>query len=434
VRDREHDARRPARQLEDGAGRVHVQEGHDRTDEAQPGGCRARRDGQQVRGHRREPDLAEGAQQQRHHRHLRPQGDGQQVGDPTRQPAHPGQTLAHLRRDDEHTGGRHGRQQQPQRAGQQRVDQDQQQHGTRQRVPGIAGHPTGEGQHHEQRHRPGTEHARLEPGEVGEGADRDQDRPTSSARPEPDQRAQGQHAGHDEGGVGARHRREVGQARGPHGRGVAVRQQPGVADHEPDQQAADRLRGACGRGGPDALADTLAGACEHARVADALPRDGVQQRPDVAAGQPPAVAAVRRRSGRGLQPPPLPQPRRRVGEGRRRPLPGDHPVHPLHPQVDVPAVGDRPRLLDDPGLDGRVTTVGGQRGQEPLRQRVDPQAGRGPDDGQHGQHGGRASGPGARVVPARGPLHPLALMPPGGCGASPSAHRRAERHQAGGPH
>jgi hypothetical protein len=328
------------------------------------GGDHRERDGDEVRGHARHRDLAEGREQQRHHGELRADRDGQDVRDAARQPPPPLQPPTHPRRQHEDARGGRRREQQAERPGQERIDQDQEEDRTGEGVAAVAGDPALRGQQDHPRDGACPEHRRLEAGEVGEPQHHDRHRGAASTRAGPHERAEPEHPRDDGRDVHARHGGQVGHRRRFHRGAVGVRQQPRVPAHEADEQAADRRRGVRGRGGPGPGADVLARGREPAGVAGGDEDADVQHHRQVLLREPPAVAAVRQRARRARRPPPAAERRGLTRErwsvepithqGDRGAFAGPPSVHLGDADRDVPAGRDATRLGGD-----RQRQVGG---------------------------------------------------------------------------
>jgi hypothetical protein len=325
--------------------------------EGDGGGDHRERDGDEVGGHARDRHLAEGRQQQRYHRELRADRDREDVRDAARQPPPPLQPAPHPRCQDQHAARGRRRQQQPERACQERIEQEQQQDRTGEGVATVPGDPTlrREEDHPGDGARP--EHRRLEAGEVGEPQHDDRHRGAAAPCTGAYERAEPEDPRDDGRDVHAGHGGEVGHRRRLHGGPVGVRQQPGVPAHEADEQPTHRGSGVLGGRGPRPGADVFARGREPPGVARGGQDPDVQHHGEVLLREPPAVAAVRQRARRARGPPPAPERWRVTGEGwdvervarqgERGSFPGPLPVHLGHADRDVPPGGDAARFGGD---------------------------------------------------------------------------------------
>jgi hypothetical protein len=414
-----------ARRQEQPAREVRGRDGDHRGDHGAGDRERRRGHGQHVRGHGCQGDLTEGGQQQRDDRELRADGDREDLGEPPREPV---EALADDRREQEHPSRRARRQEQPERAGEEGIHQQEEQHGARQPVPGVARHPAGACEQDHQPHGAGAEDGRLEPGEEREGHEHDDQHASLRAGADAHHGAGRHHAADQDGDVGAGDGRQVGEAARSHRLGVVLRQQPGVAGDEPGQQPAQPVRLPGGRGRPDPLADVLARAGQPPRPADRVPPGAVEDHRRVLPGQPPSVATLRQGARGRVAAPALSQGGRVVVHGHRRPLAGRDAVHLLDPDEDVPPPGGRARFVDHDGAHRPRPTGRGECREEAAVARDGPAADRGQGDGRDREEPEGARRRGARCRPGRPWVGRAGLAAPG----REQQADRAERRDAGG--
>jgi hypothetical protein len=406
-------------------------QGQRATDERDRGGDRRGRDGDEVRRDRREGDLTEGREQDGDDRDLGTDGDRRQVRHPGRQSLW--QMGAHPRRRDEDPRRRRGRQHQPERAGEPRVDEHQQQHGDGQTVPGVPRDPADRGGQQHQRHRPRALHARLEPGDEREPGHDEGDGQPPSPCPDPQQSEHPEHPTEHDRHVAAGHRGQVRQPGGLHRVLVRRRQQPRVAGDEPDEQAPNAFVEVAGGGLPDPRTNVLARPSERSRVPRRLPARHVQHHPHVLPSEPGAVAAVRQRARARLCPPARAERWRIVLQRQRCPLPRGRPGHLLHPQDDVPARRDRTRFVDDRAEDLRLPALSRQARQQPEIGGGDPQRGAHRRD-RHDREDGEHAPPDRPLRRARGGpgrLRPSAVPGPPEHDDGRARRDAERRHQPG---
>jgi hypothetical protein len=330
---------------------------------------RGGRDGEHVGRDRGQRDLTEGEHEQGHDRQLRSDGDPRDL---RQAPWEPVEAVPHERCEDEHARRGARREQQSQGPGQHRVDEHEDQHRARERVPRVPWDAPGTGEEHDRPHRRGAQDGRLEAGEEGERHEGGEQRPPPTSGADPQQTTATDDPGRQDRRVRARHRGQVGQPRRLHGVGLVVRQPPGVAGHEPGEEPAHLVGQAGGRGHAHPFTRVLTGAGERPRSAQAFPPVRVQDDGGVLPGEPPAVAPLGDRPRRGSRLPPLPERRRIALDADRGPFTSAEPRDLVDADQHVPAVRGRTRLVDDRGHDRDRPALGRQPGQEPVLARRGP--------------------------------------------------------------
>jgi hypothetical protein len=205
-----------------------------------------------------EVQLTERCQEHRKDRELCPDRDTQQRRQPPRHTCR--ESIPDHRREQQHAGGRGRREHEAERAGEAGIEQDQQQHGHRQRVPSITDVTPGGRQEEHERHRTRSQDARLEAREEREPGHDAGDRHAPHRCGQAEQSDHRHDPADDDRDVRTGDRRQVGQARGLHGGQVGGRQQPRVPGHEADEQTSRPLIEVTGGGlphpGPEPLRTT----------------------------------------------------------------------------------------------------------------------------------------------------------------------------------
>lgn len=218
----EHDAQRRSREPEQGL----ANEGHDqpetRARQRERRRHRRGRNGDHVGGNRDEWHVIGRQQQHRGDRQLRADRGREQHGQGRGQPREaPRDQRCH---DQQPCGGR-DRQQESQRAGEEWVDQDQQQGRGGERVEWLGAEPSRLGRQDDARHHGGTEDAGLEPGQKGEPGQHGHEEDPPSGTSHPERAGEDHRTGQDDRHVGAADSRQVGQAGREHCLLAAFRQQ-----------------------------------------------------------------------------------------------------------------------------------------------------------------------------------------------------------------
>lgn len=246
----QHDRQRGSREQREPRRHGDRELGEQRNRHADGRGDRGGGDGDAVGGQRGERDGVGDGEQDRRDAELRAGGRTDQQ----RERARDGQPAGERGAGQQDTRGRQDRQREAELAGQQRIDQQEQHRGDRERVPCVVPASGRLREQHERRHHAGAQDGRLSADEHDEPQQRCQGEATAATRAEPGERRRADDAAEDQRDVGARHRHEVGQASCEE-LGLGLRRQPaGVAGHQARQQG--RVVGGQTRDGrgPDAVA------------------------------------------------------------------------------------------------------------------------------------------------------------------------------------
>lgn len=188
-----------------------------------------------------------------------------------------GQRAGDRRCEDEHAGGRQHGQDEPELAGQQRVDQQQEQDGDSEGVARIRPAPRQPGGQHQGCHHPGAQHGRFRADQHDEPGENDEADPTARVRADAEHCGGAENPGQHERDVGSRDGHQVGQAGRDellgHVRGLTAC----VTGHEPGQQRRRVRSEPRPRGCPHAFTHCRGRRVEDVRGCEALERGGGRQ-------------------------------------------------------------------------------------------------------------------------------------------------------------
>lgn len=388
--DRQHDGRTRPGQRETPGGEPDVDDRQDRRDEGQR--CRhdRRRYRHEVGGQAHEVELAEGGQEHGEHGELRADRDPDQRRHPPRHAIR--HAVADHRGEQQHAGGRARGEDQAEGGGQAGIEQDQQQHGHRQGMTSVADLTPGAGQEEHQGHGARTQHARLEAREEGEPGHHHADRQPPRRGRQAEQPDNRQHPTDDDRHVRAGDGRQMRQARGLHGGAVRSGQQPRVPGHETDEESSRPLVEVAGGSPSHARPEPLRAPGGGTAGPEQLPRVEVEEHARVLLGEPGAVAPIGQRPCARRGPPPIAERGWVLRHHQRSALAHRGPLHPVDPDQDVPAAGDRPGLGHHGHRELCTAPPGGERRQQPRGCRVGTQGEaprrRGTDDDQRQDAGG----------------------------------------------